>query len=52
MYIKKRDLEKQAGQNDSIGYTGIDLAGVITANSGENKSEAKKDEIREFARAL
>ena len=52
MYVKKRDLEKQAGQNDSIEYTGIYLAGVITVNSGENKSEAKKDEIREFARAL
>ena len=34
------------------GYTGIELAGVITANGGENKSEAKMKEIREFAKAL
>ncbi len=34
------------------GYTGIELAGVITANGAENKSEAKLNEIREFAKAL
>ena len=33
-------------------YTGIELAGVITANGSENKSEAKMDEIREFAKGL
>lgn len=33
-------------------YAGIELAGVITANGAENKSEAKMDEIREFAKAL
>ena len=33
-------------------YTKIELAGVITANGEENKSEAKMNEIREFAKAL
>ena len=34
------------------GYTGLELAGVITANGTENKSEAKLNEIREFAKGL
>ena len=34
------------------GYTGIELAGVITANDPENKTDAKMNEIREFAKAL
>ncbi len=33
-------------------YTKIELAGVITANGEGNKSEAKMNEIREFAKAL
>ncbi len=33
-------------------YTGIELAGVITANGAENKSAAKMDEIKAFAKAL
>ena len=33
-------------------YTGIEAAGVLTANGDENKSEAKLNEIREFAKAL
>jgi hypothetical protein len=33
-------------------YAGIELAGVITANGGENKSDAKMNEIIEFAKAL
>ena len=33
-------------------YTGIELAGVITANGAENGSEAKLNEIREFAKGL
>ena len=33
-------------------YTGIESAGVITANGAENKSEAKLNEVKEFARAL
>ncbi len=33
-------------------YTGIEAAGVITANGAENKSEAKMDEIRAFASSL
>ena len=34
------------------GYTGIEAVGIITANGAENKSEAKMNEIREFAKAL
>lgn len=34
------------------GYTGIEDAGVITAHGAENKSEAKLNEIREFAKSL
>ena len=33
-------------------YTGIEYAGVVTANGEENKSEAKMNEIREFAKTL
>jgi multimeric flavodoxin WrbA len=33
-------------------YAGVELAGVITANGAENKSEAKMDEIKAFAKAL
>ena len=35
-----------------MGYAGIEAAGVITANGDENKSEAKMNEIREFAKTL
>jgi multimeric flavodoxin WrbA len=35
-----------------MGYTKIDIAGIITANGAENKSEAKLKEIREFAKSL
>ncbi len=34
------------------GYTGIEAAGVITANGAENKSEAKLNEVKEFAKSL
>ena len=34
------------------GYTGIEAVGVITANGAENKSEAKMNEIRAFAKGL
>lgn len=33
-------------------YTGIEDAGIITSHGEENKSKAKLNEIREFARAL
>ena len=33
-------------------YAGIEAAGVITANGDENKSEAKMNEIKEFAESL
>ena len=33
-------------------YTKIELAGIITANGAENNSEAKLNEVREFAKAL
>lgn len=35
-----------------MGFAGIEEAGIITANGAENKSEAKLNEIREFAKAL
>ena len=35
-----------------MGYAGIEAAGVITAHGDENKSEAKLDEIKEFAKKL
>ncbi len=35
-----------------LGYMGIEDAGVITAAGDENKSEAKLNEIKEFAKAL
>ena len=41
-----------AQMNGYCAYTGIELAGVITANGAENKSEAKMNEIREFAKTL
>ena len=33
-------------------YAGIELAGVITAHGGENKSAAKLNEIRDFAKNI
>lgn len=33
-------------------YTGIEDVGIITAHGAENKSEAKMNEIREFAKKL
>lgn len=33
-------------------YAGIQVAGIITSNGAENGSEAKLNEIREFAKAL
>ena len=38
--------------NAYCGYAGIEVAGIITANGAENKSEAKLNEIREFAKGL
>ena len=38
--------------NAYAGYTGIETAGVITANGDENKSEAKLNEVKAFAKAL
>jgi len=38
--------------NGYMAYAGIENAGVITAAGAENKSEAKLNEIREFAKAL
>lgn len=38
--------------NAYMAYTGIENLGVITANGDENKSEAKLNEIREFAKSL
>ncbi|MDO5118361.1 MAG: flavodoxin family protein [Eggerthellaceae bacterium] len=38
--------------NAYCGYCGIEFAGAITANGAENGSQAKLDEIREFAKAL
>ena len=35
-----------------MGYAGIEVAGIITANGEENKSEAKLNEIRDFAKAI
>ncbi len=35
-----------------MAYTGIADAGIITAYGDENKSEAKMNEIREFAKKL
>lgn len=34
------------------GYTGLEAVGIITANGDENKSEAKLNEIRDFAKSL
>lgn len=41
-----------AQMNAYCAYTGIGLAGVITANGAENKAESKMNEIRDFAKAL
>ena len=35
-----------------MGFSKIDIAGIITAHGEENKSEAKMNEIREFAKGL
>lgn len=35
-----------------MGYAGIEVAGIITANGDENKSATKLDEIKAFAKAL
>ncbi|MBR0455030.1 MAG: flavodoxin family protein [Firmicutes bacterium] len=35
-----------------MSFAGIEEAGIITANGAENKSEAKLNEIREFAKTL
>ena len=35
-----------------MAYAGIENVGVITANGDENKSEAKLNEVKEFAKAL
>ena len=41
-----------AQYKDYMAYAGIADAGIITAHGGENKSEAKLKEIRDFAKAL
>ena len=35
-----------------MAYAGIEVAGIITANGTQNKSEAKLTEIKEFAKSL
>lgn len=35
-----------------MAFAGIEVAGIITSNGEENKSEAKLAEVREFARSL
>ena len=35
-----------------MAYVGIEVAGIITANGEENKSEAKLSEIKAFAQGL
>ncbi len=35
-----------------MAYAGIESAGIITASGDENKSDAKLNEVREFAKAL
>lgn len=35
-----------------MGYARIEVAGIITANGAENKSEAKLNEIKAFAKSL
>ncbi len=35
-----------------MAFTKIDIAGIITANGDENKSEAKLAEVRDFAKSL
>lgn len=34
------------------GFTGLEAVGIITANGDENKSEAKLNEVRDFAKSL
>ncbi len=41
-----------ATYKDMTAYTGLEDAGIITAAGEENKSEAKMNEIRAFAKAL
>jgi multimeric flavodoxin WrbA len=38
--------------NGYCAYTGIETAGIITSNGSENGSEAKLNEVREFAKSL
>lgn len=38
--------------NAYCAFAGMELAGVLTANGEENKSDAKMAEIRDFAKAL
>ncbi len=35
-----------------MAYAGIEVAGIITANGAENRSEAKLNEIKAFAKSL
>ena len=35
-----------------MGYAGIEAAGIITAHGEENKSQAKLDEVKEFAKNI
>lgn len=35
-----------------MGYAGIEVAGIITAHGEENKSQAKLDEVKEFAKNI
>ena len=37
---------------DYMAYAGIEATGVITAYGSENKSEAKLNEVRDFAKSL
>lgn len=41
-----------AQMNGYCAYTGIEIAGIITSNGSENGSEAKLNEVREFAKSL
>jgi hypothetical protein len=35
-----------------MAYAGIEVAGIITANGGENKSENKLNEVKDLAKSL
>ena len=37
---------------DYMAYAGIEVAGIITANGGENKSESKLNEVKDLAKSL